>query len=461
MKRLIFLLASSLLTFTFAQTDDHTGEVTSDGVLSAVEDLPALGSDEGLTRQTPFVEVIHKQGLESCREAGFDQDACPDFEWSMPFMPSSQATDAEIAIAEAWFRLETRAFHRTLLEIGAAHPALACTLGGLDLFWLVYTGEIFFPAEEFCDGKSVALFPPCFWECDFNVFETQCPEAKPGCSDCVDEGVKTAWDHIQKEYYPAYQETVAKSVVGKLTAEGGLLWSSDPLLTDGSLVVPIADLTNIPNVLNDVATSLIPEGVKLDPRAATYYTQTAAPPPQGDIGCRRALLLGSKLGLIRLPGQGIDPLAPGLPELEELKRTLADRESAGETYKRTLMMPLKWSETEIYPKYTEGNGVLSNIFSGEDARFGTADPGVYACLGYATFFQVYQKLLDPVITISRPITRPTLCWIDYIPGITIVPKLPELMIWANPRWHTEWAAVPEGYDIPRVKGKPLNEAFRP
>ncbi len=465
MKPSIFRVVSvALLGLGFAHAQVAGGyapEVESDGVLSLIEDLPEPGNDEGLYRKTPFAEVIHKEGLETCQGAGFDQDACPTFEWSLPFLPSSQATDAEIAIAEAWFRLETRAYFRTLLEIGAAHPALACTLGGLDIFWLVYTGEIFFPADEFCDGKGFQILANCFWACDFNLLETQCPEAKPGCEDCVREGVETAWEHIQSAYYADYQQDVAEQVVAPLTAAGGLLWSEDPLLSDGALVAPIADITNTPNVLRDVAGTLIPEGVKLDPRAATYFTQTAAPPPEGDLGCRRALLAGSKFGLIRLPGQTLDPLAPGLPRLEDLKRTLADRESAGETYKRTLMMLLKWNKEELYPKYTKGEGFLGNVFSGEDARFGTADPGLYACLGYTTFFEVYQKLIDPVVSLTRPITRPSVCWIEFIPGLTLVPLVPELMIWANPRWHTEWVAVPEGFDIPNVKGNPQNAGFRP
>lgn len=466
MKQSTFRCVSTLLLalgLAYAQESDwgYTPEVESDGVLSVVEDLPKPGNSEGLYRQTPFVEVIHKEGLDNCREAGFDQEQCPTFEWSLPFLPSSAATDAEVVIAEEWFRLETKAYFRTLLEIGAAHPALACTLGGLDIFWLIYTGDIFFPPEEFCDDKGFQILANCFWECDFNLLETQCPDPKVGCEDCVREAVKNAWEHIQSEYYPDYQRAVVEKVVVPLTAAGGLLWSEDPLLSDGALVSPIGDVTNIPNVLGDVATTLIPEGVKIDPRAATYYTQTAAPPPQGDIGCRRALLAGAKFGLIRLPGQTLDPSAPGLPPLEDLKRTLADRESAGETYKRTLMMLLKWSKEEIYPKYTEGEGFLSNVFSGEEAKFGTADPGLYACLGYTTFFEVYQKLVDPVVSVYRPITRPSVCWIEYIPGLTLVPLLPEVMIWANPRWHTEWAAVPEGFDIPNVKGEPQNGALRP
>ena len=454
----VFLLVLGLASAQ--ETDGYTLEVASGGVLSLVEDFPQVGNDEGLYRQTPFVEVIHKESLGACREAGFDEEQCPTFEWSLPFLPPEAATDAEAVIAEEWFRLETRAYFRTLLEIGAAHPALACTLGGLDLFWLVYTGDFFVPPDEFCDDKPFQILTNCFWACDFNVLETQCPEPKAGCEDCVREAVKTAWEHVQREYYPDYQRAVARRVVAPLVAAGGLLWSEDPLLSDGALVAPIADVTNTPNVLGDVATTLIPEGVKLDPRAATYYTQTAAPPPQGDIGCRRALLAGSKFGLFLMPGQELDPLAPGLPKLEDLKRTLADRESAGETYKRTLMMFFKWSEEEIYPLYTVGEGPFSNIFSGKEARFGTADPGLYACLGYATFFEVYQKLIDTVVSVHRPITRPSVCWLGYVPGLTLVPLLPEVMIWTNPRWHTEWAAVPEGFDIPNVKGEP-QDAIRP
>ncbi len=79
----------------------------------------------------------------------------------------------------------------------------------------------------------------------------------------------------------------------------------------------------------------------------------------------------------------------------------------------------------------------------------------HACLCEATFFVIYEKLADVTVLVHRPIVRPTICWIDFIPSLTTAPNTPHIITLADTRFHTDWAAVPEGYAIPHVKGVPL------
>jgi hypothetical protein len=130
-------------------------QVESSGVTSYTEDLPQ-----------PGIEVLHKELLAECKEQNFDQDLCPTFEWSVPFIPAELATQTEEVIASEWFRLETRAYWRAMLETGAVHPLAACILGGVDLLWFFYSGNLFFPASEFCDDFTPGLLTNCAFSCD-------------------------------------------------------------------------------------------------------------------------------------------------------------------------------------------------------------------------------------------------------------------------------------------------------
>lgn len=454
MKRSMFLLAISMLSVAYSQTPeagDDPDEVDSTGILSYIEDLPDPANEEDPFRKIPFVEVIEETRLGKCQDVGFDSDDCETFEWSAPFLPQKMATDAEKVIVDAWFRYESRAVMRTNLEIGAAHPLLACTIGGLDLYWLIKEGEIFIPPEEFCDGKPMAIFNECFWECDFNLFQSTCPEAKPGCGDCINERLKTAKEHYP-EYANDYYETVLTDVYGTLTLAGGLNWRENMMPGSGALTVPIMTLNpaEATQTVTTLLSEIIPDAAKDDPRALTYYSQSGAL----NNPCLAALP-GLALGLPSLPG-AFDPTAPGIPVLEMFKPDLSDREDAGETWKRTVSLLVNWDEEALYPKYTRAEGPLANMFGGDDAKNGLLLPLQYACLGATTFFQVSETFLEVAPLIHRPVVRMTTCWIPdtIIPGLTVAPNTPHVVTLEGPRFHTEWATVPEGYAIPNVEGTP-------
>jgi hypothetical protein len=424
-KRICFLLCA--FSLGLAQVDTV-------GITSYIEDFPEPGNDEGIYRQTPFVEMIHKELLEQCKDENFDQDTCPTFEWSVPFIPAELAMQKEDIIAGEWFRLETRTYWRAMLETGGVHPLLACTLGGLDLLWFMYSGELFFPASEFCDDFTPGLLPNCAFSCDLPPLT--CPKARPDCAVCFEEGFARAMEHAMTVYYPEYQVAVeAQNLV--LTGLGALWWG-DPTLLNGSLIAPVTDPLSQRLWLEDIAITLIQPGLDIDPRAATYFTQTAVT----NQTCQTNLVAGSTLGLIKLPDEQLGSEAPGLSELEELKRNMSDRESAGDTWQRTML--LFTNRDALSPQYAKGF-----VFGGENSKMGTSTPTGHACLGQTSFLQVFQQE-EVVQSVGRLVQRPTAC----IVGVTLVPTLPAPITFTVPRWHTDWVSVPEGYDIPRVEGEP-------
>ena len=224
------------------------------------------------------------------------------------------ATGAEETIVDTWFRYETRVHLRTALEIGAFHPLLACSIGGIDLFTLVREGTLFVPPDEFCDDKPLSVFNECFLECDFNLLQSQCPEAKPGCGDCIKEHLKTAQEHYPV-YYRDYVQTVLTDVVVPLQAAGALNWRESAVPGNGALVAPIMSLDpeTVLDVITDFNTRIIPEAVAEDPRAAVYYSQAGI---LNDPCLTSFPDLG--VGLPGLPG-AFDPTAPGLAALEMYK----------------------------------------------------------------------------------------------------------------------------------------------
>ena len=517
--RLNVLVAALLMTVGVAQTE--IGEPLSNGVLSYIEDLPEIGTSEGIYRATPFVEVIDTEALEVCRDQGFDAEGCPEFEFSIPFLPKISATDVETEIVDAWLRFETRSYYNSLLEIGAIPGLVTCTtgLGVVDLIWYFYTDELFFPADDFCDGHEEEIIPSCFLEC--MVPTASCPMAPGACPGCIARQLVKAETRKYTDYYLDYSTDVAEALLVNMPT--ALMWEGPTFLQGGgTLLAPIAG-AEFPTSLIDFATDAMTD----DPRALSYFLQSGA---YSDI-CQPVMPRQILNLLRRIPAvDSDDPNLPGLPALELLKRDLANRESAGATYKR---FPYFWQGADsIYPQYTrdgqdivastnpadyvpnpdeydegeanqpvtdaDGNiidlpdipkgitetlenidlanlpegvaeaiaggigdigiseGIASAILGeGEASLESTSLPLVHSCFGYATFFQVYQEL-DTILSLYRPIQRPASCLTATPPfvGVTVAPIIPIPWSFVGQRFHTDWNAVPEGYDIPRVQGTP-------
>ena len=416
---------------------------TSEAIVSFIEDMASPEAvREDPRRLIAFVEMIHKPSFEACQRKGFKD--CPKFEFYAPILPEGLALDYEKVLVRAWLRLVVRSSLRLQLEVGSLHPVV-CSVGAFDLSWYLYTGEALFPKEDFCDGFSVGVLPNCFWECDLPT--TLCPSPASGCINCVAKGYARASEQLYTRYYPDYLRTGLQALLKQLPT--GVLWGDwDKLQFTYTQPVGNFGLPNLSAVID-----LARRAQADDARGGVYITQSglynAFCQPSAVLLGRggKALLEALKI----LPGEALDPFRPGLPKLEELKRDLADRESAGDSAERTLKAIVNWDGRELEPRYVRPPSAQLDLLGGRaEARRGTTTPGQYACLGYVTLFMVKPKLEQKTIGGGL---RSNTCF----PDQTLVPftlvAVPPLLLVA-PRLHTDWRAVPEGYAVPGVVGRP-------
>ena len=79
----------------------------------------------------------------------------------------------------------------------------------------------------------------------------------------------------------------------------------------------------------------------------------------------------------------------------------------------------------------------------------------YQQFGFVTFFQVYGEFrLEVLFKVARGAYLYTACLIPLPPFVVLVPVPVPTPVYV-PRAFTDWTSVPEGYAIPRIKGKPL------
>lgn len=434
------MLIFFLLGVAYAQLEE--GKAYSNGLLDYVED--SLNEEEKDPREKlPHVKVVDTDALEICLDEGFESENCEKHEYAVPGIPYTAAVAVEKAVVNAWYRFETRTRHRTNVETGHTPALVACTLGlgALDVRHFAYFDEVFFPADEFCDGKRGEIIPPCTLKCDLPTAE--CPEAPSGCADCVKERIQTAREHSMENYYPDYLEDIATALATYMPL--ALPWQSPLLVPGGSLIAPVWAV----DAPFDDLIQLALDASDDDPRAVAYFFQAAS-----DNNVCQALMPPPVMALLKsLPLESFDLGTPGIPKLEGWKRTLADREDAANTWKR---FDYFWNGVDnIYPKYdSKGPSFLGT--GGEDAVLTLGPPSLHACMGYATFLQVSQKV-DVIVDVFPGYSRRAACLIDAPPyvGVTASPSVPEPFLFTGPRTHLGWNAVPEGYDIPGVEGKPL------
>ena len=430
------LLLLVLCPVAFAQLEE--GQPLSNGIVSLIEDSFNPDATDP-RRMTPFVEMIDTAALEVCKEQGLDSPECPTFEYSVPFVPRQLANNVENAVVDAWLRYETRTTHHVLLEIGAHKGILACLIGALDLRWLMYKDQLFVPPDEFCDA-GFNVIPNCFLECDIPL--GFCPSPPVGCNDCVARGVVKGQEHALTNYYPDYLADVLQAIGVNLPL--ALHWQSPLSAPAGATIAPVMDISLPLEEVHQVAR----EATQNDPRAYPYFFQAGA----YNNYCLPVIPDDVLAALRRLPGETLNPETPGIPELEAYKRDLASRESAGDTWQR---FDTWWrGKEEIYPKYDRGGAGFTG--SGAPSTLALATPTFYACTGYAPFIQVYQKM-DTIVKPLPGFQRIATCLKAEPPfvGLTVAPPVPIPFTFAGPRFHTDWVSVPEGYDISRVQGEPL------
>ena len=369
---------------------------------------------------TGWIEVVHDRNLALCRQR--DYQRCPPFEWNVPFMPEAVAQKLERGLSEAWNRFNARAYWRIQTELGGIGAQLVnCTVGltNLDVLLGAWDRQLIrdMPAEDFCDDlyPDITLYIPtfCFLMDTFTFW------------DRVGEAYRRGLEHAMTVYYPQYWRQVLELIATNIPL--ALWWDGVyPVLPgqlSGLVLQPIAGLPNPQQYVN-----LALEAQRTDLRGFAYIL---ARYPFLD------LLGGSTLGKLnqavrRLPLEADRDGAPGLPALEELKRTLSNRESV-------FSRPLQWADAL-------GQGPAPQGSSGAATPYEYAGVGHAVILGLQASFVIEVSPRVPIFWRS--------CLTETIPPVPVPIPVPMPLVLMGARVDTSWQSVPEGYAIRNLVGTP-------
>lgn len=369
---------------------------------------------------TGFVEVLHDARLEDCKRRNYEQ--CAPYEWSIPFMPENVGRALERRLSEAWNRYDARMFWRIQTELGGqAAKLINCTIGqtNFDLFLGVWDHELIrnMKPGEFCDAlePDLTLYIPTFCSLmDALTFWDRVPVV-----------YARAYQHALTTYYPDYWKDVYAAITQTIPL--ALWWDGVyPVLPGSSSGLVLQPIANVPNPGQYVHLAL--EAQRHDLRGFAYIL--ARYPFLNLLG--GGVLDRLEDTVRRLPFESDKDGESGLAHLEELKRTLSQREGI---FSRSL----QWAD--IVGKGPEPQG-----------SSGAATPYEYAGVGHAVFLALQSGFFIEVSPRVPIFWR--VCFTESIPPVPIPVPVPMPVLHANSRVDTRWLSVPEGYPIPNVKDVP-------
>lgn len=414
------------------------------GMLSFVEDRVLINPQdiadatrEDPRRVLPFIEVIHLDNFNQCLNSNFDQN-CPQFEWSVNFLERDNMTDFEEALVKAWLRFELRSYYRARLEAGQDVALIACNVGQIDMTWYTLTGEFLFPGSEFCDDyRGAYVLANCFFECSLPF--TLCPSPSSDCINCATRNfTRSLLQDQMARYYPDYLSEVSQAITNHLPT--ALLWNNP---FNGAVIVPVADISIL---LPSRMLESFREAANKEIIAPQYYFQTGA----DNLVCQPFMPNDLISVLVGVPGYGYNENSPGISTLEEVKKTLSSRESAGDTRKR--FNEWIFGKSHLLPKYDENGAGFFGI-GGKHAYDSLANPLTYSCFGFASIYQITSKW-ETIIDSSKITTVMDACYVPpFQASATVAFASP--MSFTGQRAHTALLTIPEGYEIPNVQGTPL------
>lgn len=465
-----------------------------------------LPGQKGLPGQEvrPLVELIHVQNLVACR--GIRAAAphktgslpvsppvsppvsavikCPQYEWSVPFIPEESARALEEELSRAWNEFDARStWYMNSLLNSNPDPGLGL-LGGLLNFNLVPT----VPVPEvtklagtllpFTQGKS--LLGNCgtnararadryvnAWNVgtsgvpvslDRTLF---CDDLKAAVSPvpsyplgqlCASIDAVTSWPEVSRRwaagytqavgvYYPQYWQQVYAAIEKYMP--GSLAWDGVYPLTGPVGTVGGAQL----------------QPVYASGRRPAQYQALALKAQMQDAGGAAYMLrrypypglVGSKLPAavsIPVPGLpksgGLGSTWPGVSKLEVLKYGLSTREDI-------FSRPDQWWSL---------NPQLSPVPLGPT---GAGDLRETEGVGAVSFMQLYSRVDSPVeLTSPRAAEYQRWCFLSYAPPVPALvtrtfPGVSQSIattLGGLTRVHVRWETVPEGYPLHHVRGLP-------
>lgn len=421
----------------------------------------------------PFLEVIHVPSLktyqshrqscqkdEAARRAYANPNDCPQYEWSLPLSPASASQDAARDLRRAWQRLEDRYYFHTMARLnnpayyiafcwlnfgsgvnpatpdvtvhvpdGLVEPSLRSAIPSsppktdlfLDNYWPIPQVE----NTDFCDDLSMSIVPIMF-------IPGFCINLLGADVICTPDFPKPIWFndneaarrvqdaivHAHTRYLSEYQEDAIKALTPGEHALFAVPWRSN-LPGDGAFVAPVFNESLDPSPFTDLgsrASSAL--GGLLGVNATAYYLSSIARAPTLN------LLTPETTG-----NTGADTDRPGVWKLEEFKRLLPPSN----------------------PTFMERVGYAS-LFEAWNEMTATILPE-------PNWAKVLRAIVYWAVGI-RIVVDFTTCGVCPVPVPYAVPVAPHLLPFVGPRMLWGWVSVPEGYDIPRVKGTPLFD-YRP
>lgn len=320
------------------------------------------------------------------------------------------------------------------LPEGLVEPSLRSSLPSsppitnlnLDHYWPIPQVD----NKDFCDDLSLDLtimFIPGFCIALFGADVICTPDfPKPiwfNDSEAINR-VTTAILHAHTKYLAEYQADAIKALTPGVHALFPLPWRSN-VPGDGAFVAPVMNTDFNPQQFTDLGsradTSL---GGLVGANATAYYLQSVLRLPSLN------LLTGDTTGTtVSDTPADADGDRPGVWKLEEFKR---------------LLKPSN-------PSYMEHVGYASFFEAWNELRATVLPEPAYA------------KALRPILYWAVGIRidiDPSTCGVCPIPVPYPVSVAPFLLPFAGPQMKWGWVSVPEGYEIPRVKGRPLFD-YRP
>ncbi len=408
-----------------------------------------------------FVEVIHVPRLNSflaCKKSGATNcnSAAYAHEWSVPYITEVNSEKVEEALSRAWNRFDSRTVWQLKAYMNSyPDPEVEdysfkndCEVTDvqdrfIDAWNSNPTGRI--NTDEFCDDK-----------------ENQVPGAKDRnlkpdtvkAYECKDDGkyIKSInWGvyqkrfedvlkHSDQKYYRDYWLDVYKAIDGWMPQAldwDGVREVSGPVGTPGgSIISPVHSPQ--PNTAQYIELANRAQGI--DPRGFNYIMQQY----RGQ--------QASKANLKKAQGDQVEPGYPGLPNIERLKYDLSDP-NRDIFYRKPAM---KWSSLfYARPEGSKGIGSLEeqqNVGHATFLRVWARKDLEYSPREVHVYVKCKKETKDYLI--SRVDKQGT----NRFGDVDLVPGCCTPVTFRKTRVHSDWQSIPEGYQIPYVRGIPSNRS---
>lgn len=436
----------------------------------------AKGKIPYLSVMNTAVMAEHQKHLAECQQArqqqGGDTSACPPFEWIVPYSLASGSVTAATGLRRAWQRFEDRYYWRAVVQLNnpamylsnclinlnvglqTQEPAVRITVAPGDVTsqakltnkypFNTFDNQLYldsylpFPQVEntdYCSGLSFNFIPEipfmylpgtcftflgaptgiCLEGDKSNAVNPLAPAPLYFNMPEAQNRVRQAVEKAQTTYLTEYQSDVVKALFNtKNKYFFPLPWRS-LVPGDGAVIAPLMNTAISPKPFTDLA-KLVSDLYKDDKdtklyalNSYPYYFQSVYRSPTLD-----AHLLPKRYDVLGTP--------PGVWLFEEYKRLLP-------------VTNLPFQEQLGYTTFFEAFNEFKTTLLPELTYAKFLRPVLYYASG-----NLYDLVYQTVIPLPQPMRVP-----QYSAGLP----------YAGVQSHFDWKSVPEGYQIPRVKGTPL------